>query len=89
MSQILREELVEILEKTTDDRRQRQQADSLITLWPYINQLEGILTAMNAEMEGGLQSVPNEHRPALNQLHSLLGAAETISGVLAEKCGVR
>ncbi len=67
----------------------KRKPDCFIDLWSHINQLETLLEVMNTELCGEIQDIPKEFKPALNRLHNLLAAAETVSDVLAGKCGVR
>lgn len=64
------------------------EPDSFIDLWPHINQLETLLEVMDDDL-CALHNLPKALRPAINRLHNLLGAAQAIGDVLAEKCRVR
>jgi hypothetical protein len=58
-----------------------------IAAWPYINQVETLLLAMDNEICRSFEGP--EEKLDLNFLHNLLGATQTVAGELARLAGVR
>lgn len=61
-------------------------------LWPYINQLEGLLDTINANLlwfQEEATDNPKLAKQYFNTAHNLLGATQTVAAALAVKVGVR
>ncbi|HRO87348.1 MAG TPA: hypothetical protein PLH21_04855 [Chiayiivirga sp.] len=66
---------------------------SIIDVWPYVNQIEDLLEAVNHNL-ASFQEEAADERPELakqylSTAHNLLGATQTIAAALAVKVRVR
>lgn len=73
-------------------KTERINSVPVIDLWPYVNQIEELLGAVNSNLMcffEEAEAVDPQARQYLSTAHNLLGATQTVAAALAVKVEVR